>query len=77
MEGNPGDSDESLANSDEKGEEWERDVGRGVEEESDEAWGGAESRSEPKQRVGGEWDGDSPGSDEIFLTLALPPKRFK
>ena len=22
--------------------------------------------------VGGEWDGDSPGSDEIFLTLALP-----
>ena len=23
------------------------------------------------------WDGDSSGSDEIFLTLALLPKRFK
>ena len=71
-----GDSDESLAKSDER-EEWERDAERGEAEESDEAWREAESRSERKQRVEGEWDGDSPGSDEIFFTLALPPKRFK
>ena len=59
------------------GEEWEdeRDGERGKAEES-EAWG-VESRSEPKQRVEVEWDGDSPGSGEIFVTLALPPKCFK
>ena len=67
----------ALAKSDERGEEWESDAERGGAEESDEAWKEAESRSERKQRVEGEWDGDSPGSDEIFFTLVLPPKCFK
>ena len=65
----------SSADGTEREEEDERGTEKGRAEESDEAWGG-ESRSEPKQRVEGEWDGESPGSDEILFTLALPPKRF-
>ena len=34
------------------------------------------SRWEPEQKVGGECNGDSPGSDEIFFPHALLPKRF-